>query len=70
MFTYSRQSDVDKEDAIIVRVFGDAAGLPNRDMELTAMQVNLMQCVLFQHWHTSSIIYLYYNAKSACFVTQ
>ena len=42
MLTYSRRCDVEKEDAIVVRVFGDAAGLSNRDMEVAAMQVNLM----------------------------
>ena len=42
MLTYNRRSDVDKEDAIVVRVFGDAAGLSNRDTEVAVMQVNLM----------------------------
>ena len=44
MLTYSRRSDVDKEDAVVVRVFGEIAGLANRDMEVAAMQVNSLYC--------------------------
>ena len=47
MLTYSRRSDVDKEDAVVVRVFGETAGLANRDMEVAAMQVNSLKAVKF-----------------------
>ena len=40
MLVYRQRSDVDKEDAIIVRVFGGIAGLANKEQEVASMQVN------------------------------
>ena len=39
MFVYSLKTDVDKKDAVVLRILGDIYGMGDNDMQIAAMQV-------------------------------